>query len=353
MESTILKAAVLVDADGRVSKYNQSSKTIMGESLAEGKPIYDCLRGATVKATMQDAISEAMQGIHQEVNTTMGQYKLTTDVLPRLNDLGEPAGALVLQQKASAVTIDEHGIITEVNEAMCELMGIDASSLIDNDFMDILGEVDQGSTFEAIINVIDHGGTGSCRSDVVVQQEDGLLSSTKCLLDLSTRVVDGQRSIMIILQPEMERPLDQIKKFGSKKKSRQRVSKLSKEDVQLQDAGYWEARAYHKFQVETVKLKQTQIGGALAKGRSLLPTDPMELMLSQIKSGNNEGFTFPQLRVWMQKNPDKGRPSCLQQINAWHAKKMKQVFLEMDKNHDSKVDDDEFSTWWSQNVDHT
>ena len=45
----------------------------------------------------------------------MGQYKLTTDVLPRLNDLGEPAGALVLQQKASAVTIDEHGIITEAS----------------------------------------------------------------------------------------------------------------------------------------------------------------------------------------------------------------------------------------------
>ena len=34
----------------------------------------------------------------------------------------------------------------------------------------------------------------------------------------------------------------QIKKFGSKKKSRQRVSKLSKEDVQLQDAGYWEVQ---------------------------------------------------------------------------------------------------------------
>ena len=31
--------------------------------------------------------------------------------------------------------------MAQVNEAMCELMGIDASSLIDNDFMDILGEV--------------------------------------------------------------------------------------------------------------------------------------------------------------------------------------------------------------------
>jgi len=295
---------------------------------------------------MAEAIAAALRGDSQVLKTvindgTMAGSAVMLDVVPRLDDTGMAVGVVVTQSAPCAITVDDTGRISEVNEEMARLMGLDSSDIIGNDFMDIVETVSQEAVFGAVMDCFDARRPRGCTGNVVTQNEDGSLGMTHCTMDMSVRDLgEGQEGVMVVIQPEN---LRQLKKVKGKVQSVQ-----ARGDVKLKQVGDWEACKFHKFEVESVAMKHQHLGGALASSAvEDLPEEPEWRMLYEIKAGANaEEFTLPQLRAWMLKTPAENRPECLQKINPWQQKKIKHVWEQMDTNENGVVDEDEFLTWW-------